>query len=104
ANDPVTWLDFGATFTRPDFLREDRGPGVPAQMVWLPVITTLQLAVDQLASGVPAGQGHEFGQAPVYAWAEILPPEAWPQSATESLAEWLAELRLSDLGSTSSSE
>ena len=104
ANDPVTWLDFGATFTRPDFLREDRGPGVPAQMVWLPVITTLQLAVDQLASGVPAGQGHEFGQAPVYAWAEILPSEGWSDVAIDALAKHLAELRLSDLDATSSSE
>ena len=104
ANDPVTWLDFGATFTKPDFLREDRGPGVPQQMVWLPVITTLQLAVDQLASEVPDGQGHEFGEAPVYAWAEILSSEAWPQSATESLATHLAELRTSDLGAAWSSE
>lgn len=104
ANDPVTWLDFGATFARPDFLREDRGPGVPRQMVWVPVITTLQLAVDQLASGIPDGQGHEFGQAPAHAWAEILPPEGWSDAAVDSLAERLAELRLSDLGATSSSD
>ena len=104
ANDPVTWLDFGATFTRPEFLGQDRGPGVPGQMVWIPVITTLQLAADQIASGVPDGQGHEFGQAPAYAWAEILPPDSWPTAATEPLAAWLAELRQRDLDITSSSE
>lgn len=103
ANDPVTWLDFGATFARPEFLGEDRGPGVPRQMVWVPVITTLQLAVDQLAAGIPDGQGHEFGQAPVYAWAQILPPDSWPTASTEPLAAWLAELRQSDLDTTSSS-
>lgn len=104
ANDPVTWLDFSATFAKPEFLSEDRGPGVPRQMVWIPVITTLQLAVDQLAAGIPDGQGHEFGQAPVYAWATILPPDSWPANATEPLAGWLAELRQSDLDATSSSE
>lgn len=72
-------------------------------MVWVPVITTLQLAVDQLAAGIPDGQGHEFGQAPVYAWAQILPPDSWPTASTEPLAAWLAELRQSDLDTTSSS-
>ena len=71
ANDPVKWLDVDATFARPEFLGEDRGPGVPRQMVWVPVVTTLQLAVDQLAMGIPDGQGHEFGQAPVYALSLI---------------------------------
>lgn len=103
ANDPVTWLDFGATFSRPDFLNENRGQGVPPQMIWVPVITTLQLVVDQLASGIPDGQGHEFGQAPVYAWAEILPPAGWHPADSASLAEWLAKLRLTDLDTSSSS-
>lgn len=103
ANDPVTWLDFGATFTKPEYLKGEPGPGIPPRMIWIPVITTLQVAVDQLASGVPDGQGHEFGQAPVYAWAEILPPEGWRSSDTVPLAEWMAELRLSDLGTSSSS-
>lgn len=103
ANDPVTWLDFGSVLVRPDFLAEDLGPGVPPQMIWIPVITTLQLALDQLALGVPDGQGHEFGQAPVAAWAEVLPPEDWSGSATSSLADWLAELRASDLDTRSSS-
>ncbi|MFC6235669.1 alpha/beta-hydrolase family protein, partial [Leucobacter soli] len=99
ANDPVTWLDFGAVFERPEFLSGERGPGVPDQMIWIPVVTVLQLAVDQLASGIPDGQGHEFGQAPVRAWAEILPPPAWDESDTEALAAHLAELRLDDLDS-----
>ena len=101
ANDPVTWLDFGAVFERPEFLAGERGPGVPDRMVWIPVVTVLQLAVDQLASGIPDGQGHEFGQAPVRAWAAILPPPGWQGEDTESLAAHLATLRESDLDSGS---
>ncbi|QIM17520.1 hypothetical protein G7066_00160 [Leucobacter coleopterorum] len=104
ANDPVTWLDFGIMFQRPEWLAEDaeRGPGVLNQMVWIPVITTLQLAVDQLASGIPAGQGHEFGQAPARAWAAILPPAHWEARDTNRLVAELATLQQQDLGSSSS--
>ncbi len=103
ANDPVTWLDFDIALSPPEWLRGERGPGVPDAMVWVPVVTALQLAVDQLASGVPDGQGHEFGQAPAYAWASILPPEGWSRTDTERLAERLAELRILDIDTASSS-
>lgn len=41
------------------------------------VVTGLQLLLDQVASGIPDGQGHEFGQVPVRAWAQILPSGQW---------------------------
>lgn len=104
ANDPVTWLDFGITFQQPEWLGDaaHRGPGVPEDMVWIPVITTMQLAVDQLASGIPVGQGHEFGQAPARAWATILPPADWDANDTDRLVAELATLQTGDLGSSSS--
>lgn len=47
----------------------------------------LQLGVDQFsANSVPQGQGHQFGTAPVYAWAEILPPPGWSDERTDELA------------------
>lgn len=97
ANDPVTWLDFSEVITPPEWLLGERGPGVPDAMIWASVVTTLQLAVDQLASGVPDGQGHEFGQAPAYAWATILPPEGWSDGETDRLAATLAQLRILDI-------
>ena len=103
ANDPVTWLDPSIVFERPDWLSDEanRGPGVPDAMVWLPLITVLQLGVDQLASGVPAGQGHEFGQAPAVAWATILPPEDWQSTDTDRLVAELAQREVTHLGSSS---
>ena len=84
ANDPITWWDGSLAFERPDWLREPRGRGVLPETTWVPVVTWLQLAADQLvASAVPDGQGHEFGQAPVVAWARILPSPGWSDGDTE---------------------
>lgn len=91
ANDPVTWWNWDLALHRPDWLREPLGRDVPEQMRWLPVVTMLQVAADQLvANSVPDGQGHEFGQAPVYGWAKILPPDGWDESDTERLARAVA--------------
>lgn len=103
ANDPVTWLDFGYAITPPEWLSGQRGPGVPDAMLWVPVVTAMQIAVDQLASGVPDGQGHEFGQAPAWGWASILPPEGWSDAETQRLADTLSELRTHDIDQNSSS-
>ena len=59
----------------------------------------LQLAADQMvANDVPAGQGHQFGQEPVRAWAEILPPNGWTDADTERLAVRIAELEPDIIG------
>lgn len=91
ANDPVTWWNWSLAIHKPDWLRETRGRGVPEQMHWIPVITLLQVALDQLpANDFGPGEGHEFGSAPVYAWAQILPPPDWTDTETERLAEAVA--------------
>lgn len=88
ANDPVTWWDWGLAFNKPDWLSEDRGENVAPFMVWLPVVTMMQVGADQaVANAVPVGQGHQFGQAPVYAWAQILPPDGWTKADSDRLAE-----------------
>ena len=74
-------------FNKPDWLAEDRGENVAPYMVWLPVVTMLQVGADQaVANDVPVGQGHQFGQAPVHAWGEILPPEGWSKADSDRLA------------------
>ena len=58
----------------------------------------LQLAADQMvANDVPDGQGHQFGQEPVYAWAEILPPPGWSDDDTTRLAQEIAAQRVLDV-------
>lgn len=96
ANDPITWWTWSLAVQRPDWLEEPRGSGVHERTRWIPVVTMLQVAADQaMANAVPAGQGHDFGQSPVYAWAAILPPEGWGSTDSQRLAEEL-ELMLHD--------
>lgn len=87
ANDPITWWSPSLALERPDWLEEERGRDVSPNVRWLPGVTMLQLGVDQLsANSVPAGQGHQFGTAPVHAWAAILPPPGWTDQRTDELA------------------
>lgn len=96
ANDPITWWSPSVALERPDWLAEERGRDVSPNVRWIPGVTMLQLGVDQFsANSVPSGQGHQFGTAPVHAWAAILPPPGWTDQRTVELAavigtrEWL---------------
>ncbi|MFE7225980.1 alpha/beta hydrolase [Nocardioides sp. NPDC057577] len=92
ANDPITWWSPGLAVERPDWLEEERGRGVSPNVRWIPGVTMLQLGVDQFsANSVPRGQGHQFGTAPVYAWAEILPPPGWSDQRTDELAALIGD-------------
>ena len=85
-----------SSISRPDWLEEPRGRNVSPDIRWIPGVTMLQLAADQLtANSVPAGQGHQFGQEPVYAWARILPPPGWSEQDSERLATAIAARRRS---------
>lgn len=93
ANDPITWWDWSLALERPDWLREPPGRDVSPHLRWIPGLTMIQLAADQLvANDVPAGQGHEFGQEPVYGWAAVLPPPGWTGADSERLAAEIARL------------
>lgn len=92
ANDPVTWLDLATAVRSPDFLLEERGPGVPDQMTWWPLITLLQIGADGIASDIPSGQGHEYSEEQVRAWTQLLPPSSWTDADTERLVTHLLEL------------
>ncbi len=99
SNDPVTWWDWGLAFNKPDWLIEKRGENLRPYMTWLPVITMLQVGADQaMANNVPVGQGHLFGTAPVYGWAQILPSEGWTTADSDRLAE-VIEKRVAELPS-----
>ncbi|WP_328529792.1 alpha/beta-hydrolase family protein [Nocardioides sp. NBC_00368] len=92
ANDPITWWSPEVALERPDWLAEERGRDVSPNVRWIPGVTMLQLGVDQFsANSVPAGQGHQFGTAPVHAWAAILPPPGWTDQRTVELVEVIGD-------------
>ncbi len=89
ASDPVVWWSPRTLWQRPDWMTEPRGPGV-LTVPWVPLVTFAGLSGDMLNSqGVPAGHGHVYGTAPVYAWADILRPAGWTPADTQRLAEHL---------------
>lgn len=75
ANDPVLWWSPGLLVREPDWLREPSVPGRTPTTRWYPVLTFLQVTVDQFVGvSVPQGQGHNYGtQMPATLTAAIRP-------------------------------
>ncbi len=91
-NDPITWWTWSLAVHRPDWLEEPRGRDVLQSTTWIPFVTMLQVGADQfVANAVPPGQGHDFGQEPVSAWARILPSPGWTPARTLGLRRTVAE-------------
>ncbi|NLG56744.1 MAG: hypothetical protein GX542_14045 [Rhodococcus sp.] len=97
SDDPVTWWTWSLFTHKPDWLKEPRGEAVSPHMRWIPFITGLQVGLDQfVGQDVPAGYGHEFGTAPIYGWARILPPPGWSDADADRLADAVSSAPLHD--------
>lgn len=78
ANDSVVWWSPALIAQQPDWLKEPPGPGRSPDMRWYPVITFLQVTVDQfMGVAVPQGQGHNYGDSMAGFWAEVSQPPGW---------------------------
>ncbi|MFZ1323888.1 MAG: alpha/beta-hydrolase family protein [Candidatus Saccharimonadales bacterium] len=90
ANDPVVWFSFDLIFHKPDWLSEPRGRAVSDDTAWYPVVTFLQVGLDQaIAASAPVGDGHYYMDTSVYAWAAVVPPDGWDQEKSASLQDFL---------------
>lgn len=88
ASDPVVWWSWDLLTREPDWLAEPRGPDVSGRVRWFPVITFLQVTVDQFFGvSVPDGHGHNYASQIVGAWSDVTQPPGWT-------AEDLAALQL----------
>jgi uncharacterized membrane protein len=75
SSDPIVWWTPRLLFSKPDWMREARGPDVLHQVVWIPVLTFWQVTADlPFAVGVPSGHGHKYSGEYVDAWAAVLQP------------------------------
>ncbi|MFE3545981.1 alpha/beta hydrolase [Nocardia sp. NPDC059177] len=83
ASDPVVWWSPDLLFSRPDWLREQRGPDVSPSMSWYPIVTFWQVAADlPRAQTVSEGHGHNYGDLVPDAWAAVAqPPDYTPELA-----------------------
>jgi uncharacterized membrane protein len=85
-SDPVVWFDFNLITHKPDWLRETRAPDVSPATRWYPVVSFVQLGIDQATSaGVPYGYGHQYGKAVVDSWAAVTNPPNWSQQKSDEL-------------------
>lgn len=73
ATDPITWLGPELIWQRPEWLtNEGRAPDVSPHMVWIPVVTAVQVGLDMAMSvEVPARHGHAFGDVMLQGWVAM---------------------------------
>lgn len=86
-SDPIVFFDPLSLLRRPVWMREPPGDGVSPYLVFMPVVTQFQLALDMiLATTTPGGFGHSYyAQDYIGPWAQVTAPEDWTEADTERL-------------------
>jgi uncharacterized membrane protein len=93
ANDSVVWWSPALLFQQPDWLMEPPGPGRSPDMHWYPIITFLQVTVDQfMGVSVPDGEGHNYGGSMPAIWADVTQPPDWTPADTDRLTTLILTL------------
>nr|WP_264293948.1 alpha/beta-hydrolase family protein [Diaphorobacter aerolatus] len=96
ASDAVTFFDPQALWRKPEWMQPPRGPDVSTDIVWIPVVTFLQLGFDlMVAVSPPKGFGHVYHfDHYVDAWTALLGiSEQWPEERRQLLKHRVAEAR-----------
>jgi uncharacterized membrane protein len=90
-SDPIVWWSPSLAWDEPDWMGEPHGRDVLGAMVWIPLVTFWQVAADlPLATGVPAGHGHDYHREFVDGWATVLRPAGWTPAKAERLRDIIA--------------
>ena len=94
-SDPVVWWSPHLFLQRPGWLSEPRAPDVSPDTAWFPVVTFLQVTVDQFyGTTVPNGYGHNYGNMSVDAWSAIAPPPGWTAQKMRDLQAAIDNYRI----------
>jgi uncharacterized membrane protein len=83
----VTFFGPGALWRRPGWMSPPVGPDVSPDLVWVPVVTLLQLGIDiAMATTTPIGYGHvyRFGHC-LDGWAALTDAPGWTPEGLETL-------------------
>ncbi len=92
ASDPVVWWSWDLLTRQPDWLAEPRGPDVSGRVRWFPVLTFVQVTVDQFFGvSVPDGHGHNYASQVVAAWAAVTEPPGWTDAELADLQALIDE-------------
>lgn len=91
ATDPFVWFDARLLYAKPDWMREAPGRGVSSHLYWFPVVTFLQVAIDQIYSLTISGDnGHDYSQDTVAPLAAATKPQNWNADKTRTLQALIA--------------
>lgn len=87
ASDPIVFFDPHAAYSKPDWMKGERGPDVSPRFRWFPIVTLLQLTVDiALGTTTPMGYGHVYApEHYVDAWMAVTQPPGWTAEKVEAL-------------------
>jgi uncharacterized membrane protein len=87
ASDAVTFFDPGALWRKPDWMQPPVGPDVSPDLLWVPVVTLLQLGIDiAMATTTPLGHGHVYRfDHYLDGWAALTDAPGWTPEALETL-------------------
>lgn len=95
ASDAVTFFDPLAWWRQPEWMQAPRGPDVSPDLVWIPVVSFLQLSFDiMVAVSPPMGFGHVYAfEHYVDAWASLTGPSDWDAHGLTRLKDRVAQAR-----------
>jgi uncharacterized membrane protein len=88
SSDPVVFFNQDLAVEEPQWLLPgQRGPDIPAEMTWVPLVTMWQVALDLPAAGsVPVGHGHMYSpQSNAESWAAMTQLDGWTPADTQRL-------------------
>jgi uncharacterized membrane protein len=87
SSDPVVFYDPLSLWRAPVWMQEPPAPEVSDNLIFMPVVTQFQLALDlALSFGSPPGFGHAYyAQDYIGPWVQVTAPENWTVADTERL-------------------
>ncbi len=95
ASDAITFFEPDALWRKPAWMNAPMGPDVSPDLVWIPVVTFVQLAVDMmLATTTPLGYGHVYAfDHYLDGWAGLTDAPGWTPEQLETLKAKVAAER-----------
>ncbi|MEM6578286.1 MAG: alpha/beta-hydrolase family protein [Pseudomonadota bacterium] len=87
SSDPIVFYEPLSVWRAPVWMREPPAEDISKHLVFIPVVTQFQLALDMaLSFGAPPGHGHAyFAEDYIAPWVQVTAPTDWTSADTERL-------------------